>query len=277
MTTSRRRGFSLLELVIAVAILVVLAGVITPGVIGAIRGSERNRALHDLASVKNAYQRFGEVWGLHLRETYVFPIGHAANGNNHMYSGLDLGRDYWLGEGDHGFLLDRLDQGHHILLGPGHWAATPAGMAAGNIDMAVLFGPFLQARGGAVNSLAGQTANVDTSGGVIMEAHGAVETPVMAILAGGQVRGHADPWGNPYYAMGRWPDAAGEEGVLVILSAGPDGVFQTVGLAPHPSFTETLDENDLYAAAGAMTHDLWRGLFQGDDAGVTVARWPFRP
>ena len=69
----RRRGFTLLELLIAIGVIAILAGILLPAVFGAKRGVDQARTVADIKDIESALLAFKDVHGVFPPSSLVLP------------------------------------------------------------------------------------------------------------------------------------------------------------------------------------------------------------
>ena len=75
------QGFTLTEIIVAVAVIAILAGALTPLVVKQVEKSRNSRTVQDLRAVKAAYQQY-------FADTGLWPCGWNANGNSDQHNDL---------------------------------------------------------------------------------------------------------------------------------------------------------------------------------------------
>lgn len=200
MTTRREAGFTLVEILVAVAILAILSAALTPLVLKYINDGRRARALSDSQVLGQAIIAF------HL-DTGVWPV----NGDNNPNDAGEVSRLVGRPAGQLGNV-----PGGAGAPGAQNWDGGGSGGTGQAIE-----DHLIRNRVGGVNPLYPVSASAPEPPGW--------NGPYLKAVP-------LDPWGRPYVCNVRYLENAGVNGVtaaeaanhaVFCLSAGPDGLFNT--------------------------------------------------
>jgi prepilin-type N-terminal cleavage/methylation domain-containing protein len=197
------RGFSLIEVLVAVAIVAIIAGAITPLVLKYIGDARRARALSDARTLGQAILSFN-------LDTGRWPVSDDGN----LGDAGELSRLVGLAAAD--IDADNIPDGAGSATGDGNWDGGGSGGNAGAIE------DFLK-----------YNADSDTD-----PLYTASTNPALSPGWNGPYIQDVplDPWGNPYVINVRYLDGGGVNGVttaeaqdhaVFVLSAGANGLFET--------------------------------------------------
>lgn len=205
MTGTERRnglaaGFTLVEILVGVAILAILSAALTPQVIKYVNDARRSRALSDSQAIGQAILAF-------QLDTGRWPVNGDANPND----AGEVSRLVGLEAGD--ISAAAIPDGAGSA---GNWDGGGDGGTANAIE-----DHLIRNRNAAANPLYPASASAPEPPGW--------NGPYLKSVP-------LDPWGNPYVCNVRYLDPAGVNGVTALeqdrhavfcLSAGPDGTYQT--------------------------------------------------
>jgi prepilin-type N-terminal cleavage/methylation domain-containing protein len=197
------RGFSLIEVLVAVAIVAIIAGAITPLVLKHIGDARRARALSDARTLGQAILSFN-------LDTGRWPVSDDGN----LGDAGELSRLVGLAAAD--IDADNIPDGAGSATGDGNWDGGGSGGNAGAIE------DFLK-------------YNADSD---MDPLYTASTNPALSPGWNGPYIQDVplDPWGNPYVINVRYLDGGGVNGVttaeaqdhaVFVLSAGANGLFET--------------------------------------------------
>ncbi len=202
-TNASERGFSLIEVLVAVATVAIAAGAITPLVLKYIEDARSSRALSDARTVGRAVIAFN-------LDTGRWPVSN--NGN--LNDAGELSRLVGLANSD--ISAANIPGGAGTATGDGNWDGGGSGGTAGAIE------DFLRYNADAdTNPLYPVSSNPAASPGW--------DGPYLRDVP-------SDPWGNPYVVNVRYLDGGGVDGAtqaeeqshaVFVLSAGANGLFET--------------------------------------------------
>ena len=200
---SSEKGFSLIEVLVAVAIVAIVAGAITPLVLKYIGDARSTRALSDARTMGQAIIAFN-------LDTGRWPVSNDGNLNN----AGELSRLVGLANSD--ISAANIPAGAGAATGDGNWDGGGAGGTAGAIE------DFLR-----------YNADADTDPLYTTSTNPAVapgwDGPYLQEVP-------TDPWGSPYVVNIRYLDGGGVSGAtaqeerdhaVFVLSAGANGAFET--------------------------------------------------
>ena len=197
------KGFSLIEVLVAVAIVAILAGAITPLVLKYIGDARSARALSDARTMGQAIIAFN-------LDTGRWPVSNDGNLNN----AGELSRLVGLKNSD--ISAANIPAGAGVATGDGNWDGGGSGGTGGAIEDFLKF-----------------NADADTD-----PLYATSNNPAVAPGWDGPYVQDvpSDPWGNPYVVNIRYLDGGGVTGAtsteerdhaVFILSAGANGQFET--------------------------------------------------
>jgi prepilin-type N-terminal cleavage/methylation domain-containing protein len=197
-----RSGFTLIEILVAVAILAILSAALTPLVIKYVNDGRRARALSDSQSIGQAILAFN-------LDTGLWPV----NSDTIMTDAGELSRLVGLPDG---FAATSVPAGAGAATGDGNWDGGGSGGVAGSIDDHLVFN-----RNATVNPLYPASASPPEPPGW--------NGPYLKSVP-------IDPWSHPYVCNLRYLQGANVTGTtqamrnqhaVFCLSAGPNGLFET--------------------------------------------------
>jgi prepilin-type N-terminal cleavage/methylation domain-containing protein len=197
-----RAGFTLVEILVAVAILAILSAALTPLVIKYINDGRRARALSDSQTIGQAILAFN-------LDTGTWPV----NGDSNPSDAGELSRLVGLPDG---FGANDIPDGAGSATGDGNWDGGGSGGTAGAIEDHLIFN-----RNGTVNPLYTASSSPPEPPGW--------NGPYLKSVP-------VDPWGNPYVCNVRYLQGANVTGTtqaerdqhaVFCLSAGPNGLYET--------------------------------------------------
>lgn len=202
-STRSSHGFSLIEILVAVAIVAIVAGAITPLVINYIGDARRSRALSDARTIGQSILAFN-------LDTGRWPVSDDGT----LTDAGELSRLVGLAAAD--ISAANIPAGAGTATGDGNWDGGGAGGNAGAIE------DFLKFNSDAdTDPLYPASMNPATSPGW--------NGPYLQTVP-------VDPWGNPFVVNVRYLDGGGVNGAtaaeeqdhaVFVLSAGPNAVFET--------------------------------------------------
>jgi prepilin-type N-terminal cleavage/methylation domain-containing protein len=197
------RGFTLIEVLVAVAIVAIVAGAITPLVLKYIGDARRARALSDARTIGQAILSFN-------LDTGRWPVSNDGT----LGDAGELSRLVGLAEGD--ISAGNIPGGAGSATGDGNWDGGSDGGAAGAIEDYLKFNA-----DGDTDPLYPVSSNPALSPGW--------NGPYLQSVP-------TDPWGNPYVINVRYLDGAGvgsvttameQDHAVFVISAGANSVFET--------------------------------------------------
>jgi prepilin-type N-terminal cleavage/methylation domain-containing protein len=200
-TRSSEKGFSLIEVLVAVAIVAIVAGAITPLVLKYVGDARSARAISDARTMGQAIIAFN-------LDTGRWPVSNDGNLNDTA----ELSRLVGLARGD--ISADNIPDGAGTATGDGNWDGGGDGGDAGAIEDFLIYN---------------EDANTDPLYPVSMNpaASPGWDGPYLQFVP-------PDPWGNPYVVNIRYLDGVGiattaeeQDHAVFVLSAGPNGLFET--------------------------------------------------
>ena len=201
--SSSRSGFSLIEILVAVAIVAIVAGAITPLVINYIGDARRARALSDARTIGQAIMAFNLDTGR-----------WAVSNDGNLGDAGELSRLVGLEAAD--IIAANIPGGGGVSTGDANWDGGGAGGTAGAME------DFLKFNSDAdTDPLYPPSANPATSPGW--------NGPYLQTVP-------SDPWGNPFVVNVRYLDGSGvagsttaeqEDHAVFVLSAGANSLFET--------------------------------------------------
>ena len=196
-------GFSLIEVLVAVAIVAILAGAITPMVLKYITDARRARSLSDAQTLGQSIIAFN-------LDTGRWPVSNDGNLGN----AGELSRLVGLADGD---ISDaNIPDGAGTATGDGNWDGGGDGGTAGALEDFLIYNEDTN-----TDPLYPVSANPASSPGW--------DGPYLQVVP-------VDPWGNPYVVNIRYLDGAGVSGAtpteerdhaVFVLSAGANSLFET--------------------------------------------------
>jgi prepilin-type N-terminal cleavage/methylation domain-containing protein len=200
---ARESGFSLIEVLVAVTIVAIIAGAITPLVLKYIGDARRSRALSDARTIGQSIIAFN-------LDTGRWPVSDDGT----LGDAGELSRLVGLAAGD--ISAANIPDGAGSATGDGNWDGGGDGGDAGALEDFLMYNSDAD-----TTPLYTASANPAASPG--WNGPYLQEVPV-------------DPWGNPYVANVRYLDGAGVTGVttaeaqnhaVYVLSAGANSLFET--------------------------------------------------
>lgn len=197
-----RAGFTLIEILVGVAILAVLSAALTPLVVKYINDGRRARALSDAQVLGQAIQAFN-------LDTAIWPVSNDGNVN-------DIGELSRLVGLPDGFSGNDIPDGAGVSTGDDNWDGGGAGGEAGSMEDHLIFN-----ESGTVNPLYPISASPPQPPGW--------NGPYLEAVP-------LDPWGRPFVCNIRYLQDANvngtnqaerDEHAVFCLSAGPNGLWET--------------------------------------------------
>jgi len=202
-TNARKRGFTLIEILVGVAILAILSAALTPLVVKYINDGRRARALSDSQTLGQAILAFN-------LDTGTWPVNNDANSND----AGELSRLVGLPAVD--INAANIPDGAGGATGSGNWDGGGSGGTAGALE-----DHLIRNQTAALNPIYGTSASPPEPPGW--------NGPYVKQIP-------LDPWGRPYVCNVRYLDTARVAGVtpaeeddhaVMCLSAGANGTFET--------------------------------------------------